>query len=195
MPAIDAQALRKKTPRDRMKDIQALRKQLADEQKSFEENARKQHALLDQLEKEARQELTTVEAVKVPEVREIPVERIFRKSKLEETVEEAPRVRQERDYHPPDPVKAVYSFREQHGYERLASIRDKVAAGETLTPTEQQTVMRYDKLVHEFERVSSKIQDEKARAAMTRAERAIHQIEAYKTRKHDDDEPQKRQDF
>lgn len=200
MVTVDAHALRKRAPADRIKEIAVMKKLIADELAAAETNAAKQQQLLDQLEKEALREFETTERVRVPVAREVEVERLFkREKKLEEQIEDAPRMTQRQDvsYTPRETVNAVYAFTQHHGYEHIASIRDKVAAGEMLTNHEQQTLKRYDQLVHEFERVASKIQDERARDLMSRTEKAIHQIESYKSRKLGDDEPerQQRQEF
>ncbi|HSU72393.1 MAG TPA: hypothetical protein VLJ21_00915 [Candidatus Binatia bacterium] len=197
MVTVDAHALKKRAPADRIDEIQVLRKALTDELKKVEAHTQKQEQLLDELEKEARRELATTDRIRVPEAREVEVERLFKRKKLEEELEDAPRLPQQRvEYTTRDALQAVYSFREHHGYEHIASIRDKVAAGETLSSLEQQTLRRYDQLVHEFERVSSSIRDERAKDLMNRTEKAIHQIESYKTRKmNDEDEKKQRQEF
>jgi hypothetical protein len=203
MVTIDIQALRAASPDERLDQIRALRKRVSDELKHAEQAAQKATSSLDALERETNRELEALERVRVPESRPVEVERLFRRPKkaetLETAVENAPRTETRehaRDYVRHDIVAAVYEFREHHGYDRIANLRDKVATGEQLTRAETESLQRYGELVHEFEKAAPYIRDERAKDLMTRTEKAIHQIEAYKTRKLDDeDRPKQRQEF
>lgn len=199
MPSIDVAGLRKLAPNERLDQVRVLRKLVEDALKAAEAKTQKELELLASIERETTRELEALDRVKVPEAKKVDVERLFKPKKLEETVAtEAPVRHEERRpigaYAQPELLRAAYRFTEGRGYERIAGIRDKLAAGDALTPGETKTLEDYSDFINTVSKVRTYIHDKDAAEQITRAEKAIHQIETYKTRKLED-EPERKRDF
>ncbi|MBI4144689.1 hypothetical protein HY493_00590 [Candidatus Woesearchaeota archaeon] len=200
MPSIDVSNLRRLAPNERLDQVRILRKLVEDGLKAAEAKVQKELELLASIERETTRELEALDRIKVPETKKVDVERLFhRPKKLEETLDEAPRQvpaenRPIGEYAQPELLRAAYRFTEGRGYERLAGIRDKLAAGDELTPGETKTLEDYSDFINSVSKVRTYIHDKDATDQITRAEKAIHQIETYKTRKLED-EPERKRDF
>ena len=192
MVSVDVQSLRRLAPRERIEQVQVLRELVERELEQAEAAAKNSKELLDTIEKDANREAETLERVAVPQSQKINVGRLFRRKRLEETVRESPETQNAQSVQRAQSKNADYSVREllkvaytisEGTLERLASLRNKIATGERLPSEDYRVVERYDELARSFERILPYIDDDETRELVTQTQKAVHEIEKYKTRK------------
>ncbi len=171
MIAIDVDGLRKKSPQERLEAIQDFRKRIDEALAQSHRQAQERIATLNTLEEEANRELAIITRVEIPKDKEVNVKKLFKPKDLESELE---------NVKPKEALlRTAYDFGARNAYERIASLRDKVADGQELTAPEKQAVQYYGDLMQSLSNVKREVKDEDTREVLTRSERALKQIQRY----------------
>ncbi len=176
MISIDVDDLRKQSPNERLEKIKALRRLVEEHVKQAQADAEKRLVTLSELEAETNRELTILQKIEIPRDKHVDVAKLFPRKNLETELETANRITPQA--RPEEIFKVVYNSAPR-AYERVASLRDKLAAGESLTVEEKQSVNAYGALAETVERVLPSIKDEDTRTILTKTEEALKQIHNY----------------